>query len=559
MLNQMSTVLTPSPSPSASSSPSCTLVKSSPSERLINNSRPRKRDCNVLKFHNFVPNKELSYFSRVRGVSRVTGHCLKEENGSKQINVCNWDRKQPQQSKNDKMVSHNHQAKQHQQQLIPMRLSNEALMFANEMPSTPTSTISHKDLTPQSILGSLLARNEINRIDLLNHQHYPHPSHDSVLNGYTVINVGDSDSLNINNNGFLVPTAAVSSEKSTKLPSTIKQCKISRRKPSTIRRVLRSESPCDNGDNGDDEDDEGGCCDDESHQNEPLDLSTRKRLPTRRKEPTVAYGKHNVNCNQLIDYLPVLLPGAMASQRLPQSMLTPFLPYLLPNPNSNQQQPFLTATSTPPVAKANSSPIDPMVLLKQNKLLISHPNDNHWIPPSLAGLTTPTSSSTSSSPSNSSSVHHHSSKESPSNSSIPGVGYFKAGKSSSSPVNNQITSHVNERNSIKAKLENEFRTNGFLVKTKEVSDGEATFCKFRQLRKYTRYYLKSWHQHLPDEINKLWKGFLPPKTNKSTSTTFTNTNQPLSQQSGSTTMVSQLSKKIDSSGTQPMDVTTDHS
>lgn len=71
-----------------------------------------------------------------------------------------------------------------------------------------------------------------------------------------------------------------------------------------------------------------------------------------------------------------------------------------------------------------------------------------------------------------------------------------------------------QRSVIKQKLEDAFRQNGFLVKTKQVSDGDATFCKFRQLRKYTRYYLKSWHQHLPEEVNKLWKGFLPPKTAK---------------------------------------------
>lgn len=76
----------------------------------------------------------------------------------------------------------------------------------------------------------------------------------------------------------------------------------------------------------------------------------------------------------------------------------------------------------------------------------------------------------------------------------------------------------NQRSVIKQKLEETFKKNGFLVKTKQVSDanGDATFCKFRQLRKYTRYYLKSWHQHLPDEVNKLWKGFLPPKTAKPT-------------------------------------------
>ena len=69
---------------------------------------------------------------------------------------------------------------------------------------------------------------------------------------------------------------------------------------------------------------------------------------------------------------------------------------------------------------------------------------------------------------------------------------------------------VSQRTLIKEKLEEAFRANGFLIKTKQVSDGDATFCKFRQLRKYTRYYLKSWHKHLPDEVSKLYRGFLPP-------------------------------------------------
>ncbi|KAF7489308.1 hypothetical protein SSS_00433 [Sarcoptes scabiei] len=75
-------------------------------------------------------------------------------------------------------------------------------------------------------------------------------------------------------------------------------------------------------------------------------------------------------------------------------------------------------------------------------------------------------------------------------------------------------SRMNHRNQIKRHLEDAFKQNGFLVKTKQVSDANnsATFCKFRQLRKYTRYYLKSWHNHLPEEVNKLWKGFLPPKS-----------------------------------------------
>ena len=62
----------------------------------------------------------------------------------------------------------------------------------------------------------------------------------------------------------------------------------------------------------------------------------------------------------------------------------------------------------------------------------------------------------------------------------------------SDPDKNKGNTH--QRSVIKQKLEDAFRQNGFLVKTKQVSDGEATFCKFRQLRKYTRYYLKSLAQ-----------------------------------------------------------------
>lgn len=61
-------------------------------------------------------------------------------------------------------------------------------------------------------------------------------------------------------------------------------------------------------------------------------------------------------------------------------------------------------------------------------------------------------------------------------------------------------------------------SNGFLIKTKQVTDGEATFCKFRKLTKYTRYYFKNHqNQAVPEEMSKLWKGFLPPKNAKNAS------------------------------------------
>lgn len=100
----------------------------------------------------------------------------------------------------------------------------------------------------------------------------------------------------------------------------------------------------------------------------------------------------------------------------------------------------------------------------------------------------------------------------PPDSLVPRVNHLPVGSTGEQQDSGRA---VNQRSAIKQRLEDAFRENGFLVKTKQVSDGEATFCKFRQLRKYTRYYLKSWHKHLPDEVNKLYKGFLPPVTDKS--------------------------------------------
>lgn len=97
------------------------------------------------------------------------------------------------------------------------------------------------------------------------------------------------------------------------------------------------------------------------------------------------------------------------------------------------------------------------------------------------------------------------------NQSFPNTAAFSVQKSLVKEVQSKPRKR-NQRSVMKQKLEDSFRQNGFLVKTKQVSDGEATFCKFRQLRKYTRYYLKSLEQHLPDEFHKMWKGFLPPKT-----------------------------------------------
>lgn len=59
---------------------------------------------------------------------------------------------------------------------------------------------------------------------------------------------------------------------------------------------------------------------------------------------------------------------------------------------------------------------------------------------------------------------------------------------------------------VREKLEATFREQGFLIKTQQVSSAEgAVYCKFRQLKKFTRYLYKSWKDHLPKELDEIAK------------------------------------------------------
>lgn len=52
----------------------------------------------------------------------------------------------------------------------------------------------------------------------------------------------------------------------------------------------------------------------------------------------------------------------------------------------------------------------------------------------------------------------------------------------------------------RAKLEKTFKEKGFLIQTQQLQSAEgATYCKFRQLRKFTRYLFRSWKDYLPTE------------------------------------------------------------
>ncbi|CAG9856840.1 unnamed protein product [Phyllotreta striolata] len=51
------------------------------------------------------------------------------------------------------------------------------------------------------------------------------------------------------------------------------------------------------------------------------------------------------------------------------------------------------------------------------------------------------------------------------------------------------------------KLEQTFKEKGFLIQTQQTENAEgATYCKFRQLRKFTRYLFRSWKDYLPGNI-----------------------------------------------------------
>lgn len=50
------------------------------------------------------------------------------------------------------------------------------------------------------------------------------------------------------------------------------------------------------------------------------------------------------------------------------------------------------------------------------------------------------------------------------------------------------------------KLEKTFKEKGFLIQTQQLEQAEGTYCKFRQLKKYSRYLFRSWKDYLPGEL-----------------------------------------------------------
>lgn len=67
------------------------------------------------------------------------------------------------------------------------------------------------------------------------------------------------------------------------------------------------------------------------------------------------------------------------------------------------------------------------------------------------------------------------------------------------PNQNTIQSS-NKRLSRRQKMEQTFGDKGFLIQTQHVQATEGSaFCKFRQLKKFTRYLYRSWRHYLPEE------------------------------------------------------------
>lgn len=82
-------------------------------------------------------------------------------------------------------------------------------------------------------------------------------------------------------------------------------------------------------------------------------------------------------------------------------------------------------------------------------------------------------------------------------------------KSQTSSIPNSLTQQSHYHNSRKRKskrsmqrekLEKTFKEKGFLIQTQQLEQAEGTYCKFRQLRKFTRYLFRSWKDYLPGEL-----------------------------------------------------------
>ncbi|KAF4533346.1 hypothetical protein B566_EDAN002743 [Ephemera danica] len=71
-------------------------------------------------------------------------------------------------------------------------------------------------------------------------------------------------------------------------------------------------------------------------------------------------------------------------------------------------------------------------------------------------------------------------------------------------LSNSKRKRRSRKSEVREKLEQTFKEKGFLIQTQQLESAEgATYCKFRQLRKFTRYLFRSWRDYLPHSIQDL--------------------------------------------------------
>lgn len=82
--------------------------------------------------------------------------------------------------------------------------------------------------------------------------------------------------------------------------------------------------------------------------------------------------------------------------------------------------------------------------------------------------------------------------------------------SSSGNLSSDRRKRKSRRSLQREKLEKTFKEKGFLIQTQQLESAEgATYCKFRQLRKFTRYLFRSWKDYLPGDLQQ-GQVVLPP-------------------------------------------------
>ncbi|KAJ8910248.1 hypothetical protein NQ315_014457, partial [Exocentrus adspersus] len=82
------------------------------------------------------------------------------------------------------------------------------------------------------------------------------------------------------------------------------------------------------------------------------------------------------------------------------------------------------------------------------------------------------------------------------------VSSFSSAQSTNQDLHSQRMKKRKSRKSLqREKLEQTFKEKGFLIQTQQTESAEgATYCKFRQLRKFTRYLFRSWKDYLPGNL-----------------------------------------------------------